>query len=435
LDIDPEYAPAYVGKLCAELEVQQEEQLAQNGESLTGYNHYQKAARFANVDYRTKLEQYNKIIQERIAEEERQKREREHRERERFAEARRREAERIAEEKRQAAERLLKARERITEYQGLISTGGDSSLFVVDVNGTVVAVGYDKSRDNKYGPYCVTNWRDIVAVTTHIEKGIYGRSIPGHTVGLKKDGTVVAVGNNDDGQCNVGNWCNIVAVANAFNHTVGLKRDGTVVAVGNNDNGQCNVGNWRNIVAVAASGGHTVGLKKDGTVVAVGWNDDYNVNGWRDIVAIDSGQGFTVGVKTDGTVVAVGNNEGGQCDVSDWRDVIAVVADRGVHFNKACYTIGLKSDGTVVVTNNYYNKKSHVFGWRDIVAVADHYSNTVGLKMDGTVVVKGEKINGEFSVSQLRQRQGEEQGLCRYCGGQIGGLFSKKCKSCGKTQA
>jgi len=76
LDIDPEYAPAYVGKLCAELEVKQEEQLTDNEELLTEYNHYQKAVRFANTDYRVKLEQYNKANQEHIAEKERQERER-----------------------------------------------------------------------------------------------------------------------------------------------------------------------------------------------------------------------------------------------------------------------------------------------------------------------------------------------------------------------
>ena len=30
-------------------------------------------------------------------------------------------------------------------------------------------------------------------------------------------------------------------------HTVGLKSDGTVVAVGNNEFGQCDVGSWRDI--------------------------------------------------------------------------------------------------------------------------------------------------------------------------------------------
>ena len=53
-------------------------------------------------------------------------------------------------------------------------------------------------------------------------------------------------------------------------HTVGVKSDGTVVAVGRNNYGQCNVGSWTDIVQVAAGDGHTVGLKSDGTVVAVG---------------------------------------------------------------------------------------------------------------------------------------------------------------------
>ena len=69
----------------------------------------------------------------------------------------------------------------------------------------------------------------------------------GHTVGLKSDGTVVAVGSNDCGQCNVGGWTDIVAVSAGFSHTVGLKSDGTVVVVGGNEDGQCIVRRWTDI--------------------------------------------------------------------------------------------------------------------------------------------------------------------------------------------
>ena len=65
-----------------------------------------------------------------------------------------------------------------------------------------------------------------------------------HTVELKSDGTVVAVGYNYDGQCNVGDWTDIVKVAAGGSHTVGLKSGGTVVAVGRNSSGQCDVGGW-----------------------------------------------------------------------------------------------------------------------------------------------------------------------------------------------
>jgi len=81
---------------------------------------------------------------------------------------------------------------------------------------------------------------------------------------------MVAVGDNDFGQCNVGNWTGVVQVAAGYWHTVGLKSDGTVVAVGENSGGQCNVGGWTGIFQVAAGFFHAVGLKSNGTVVAAG---------------------------------------------------------------------------------------------------------------------------------------------------------------------
>ena len=103
------------------------------------------------------------------------------------------------------------------------------------------------------------------------------------TIGFRVDGTVLACGKNDDGQCNVSGWKDIVAVAAGNAHTVGLKSDGTVVACGQNASGQCDVSSWTDIVAVAANRFHTVGLKSDGMVVACG--DNYygqcNVSGWK----------------------------------------------------------------------------------------------------------------------------------------------------------
>ena len=81
-----------------------------------------------------------------------------------------------------------------------------------------------------------------------------------HTVGLQADGTVVAEGLNNSGQCNVANWTDIIQVAAGGYHTVGVKSNGTVINVGNNDYGQCNVANWTDIIQVAAGVYHTVGL-------------------------------------------------------------------------------------------------------------------------------------------------------------------------------
>ena len=252
----------------------------------------------------------------------------------------------------------------------------------LQVDGTVVAVG-----NNDYGQCNVSGWRDIVAVNTG-EK---------HTVGLKADGTVVALGDNRIGKCDVSDWQDIVAISASNYHTVGLKADGTVVAVGSNENGQCEVSGWKDIVAISAGGSHTVGLKADGTVVAVGNNGDgrCEVSGWRDIVAVSAGYFHTIGLKADGTVVAVGNNEVGKCEVSGWRDIVAIGAGYA-------HTIGLKSDGTVVAAGSNVGGQCDVSSWTDIVAISAGDYHTVGLKADGTVVAVGSNRNGQCDVSGWR---------------------------------
>jgi uncharacterized repeat protein (TIGR02543 family) len=127
-------------------------------------------------------------------------------------------------------------------------------------------------------------------------------------VGLKADGTLVATGNNEIGQCDVGDWTDIVQVAVGWGHTVGVTTDGTVVAVGYWDYGQVDVGDWTDIIQIAAGYGHTAGAKSDGTVAAVGLNDEgqCNVGDWDDISKVATGSYHTVGLSSDGTVVAAG---------------------------------------------------------------------------------------------------------------------------------
>ena len=246
-------------------------------------------------------------------------------------------------------------------------------------NGTVVAVGYCG-----YDLCNVGSWTDIIQVSA-------GHS---HAVGLKADGTVLAVGWNDYGQCNVGSWTGIMQVAAGFGHTVGLKADGTVVAVGNNTYGQCDVSGWTNIIQVAAGFGHTVGLKSDGTVVAVGRDDSgqCNVDGWSYISQIATGWDQTFGIKSDGTVVAVGYSDDGQCDIGRWTDIKQVAAG---YF----HTVGVKSDGTVVAVGwDMYDLCCDVGSWTDTIQVAAGLRHTVGLKNDGTVVAAGWGGYGECNV-------------------------------------
>ena len=260
----------------------------------------------------------------------------------------------------------------LNTYQGNVTpmvAAGGSHTVGLKADSTVVAVG-----DNEWGQCDVGSWADIVQVAAGYR----------HTAGLKSDGTVVAVGYNEHGRCDVGGWTDIIQVAAGNHHTVGLKSDGTVVAVGYNYYGQCDVGGWTDIVQVAAGYSHTVGLESDGTMVAVGEDDNgqCNVGGWTDIVQVAAGYSHTVGLKNDGTVIAVGSNGYGQCNVGGWTDIVQVAAD---HY----HTVGLKSDGTVVAVGENNDGQCEVGGWTDVVQVAAGYDHTVGLKSDGTVVAAG----------------------------------------------
>ena len=287
-------------------------------------------------------------------------------------------------------------------------------------DGTVIAVG-----SNSDGQCDVGDWRNIIAVSA----GWY------HTVGLKADGTVVAVGRNGDGQCEVSSWTDIVAVSAGLWHTVGLKSDGTVVSAGSKDEDSGNVMGWTDIVAVSAGWDHTVGLKADGTAVSVGPDlNECGVADWQDIrlplgerkelgktenkktedkkpesaelsLSIDNAllnettlstyRTNTVGLRSDGTVVAAGSNEDGECDVSDWRDIIAVSTGNGCIF-------GLKANGTVIAVGNNLDEQCEVSNWTNIVAVSAGQWHTVGLRADGTVVAVGSTIDGQCSVSGWR---------------------------------
>jgi len=376
-------------------------------------------------------------------------------------------------------ERCVKRRLELARYCNSIAVSGCHTVGL-RADGTVVAVGSnDKGLCNTGG------WRGIVAIAATVR----------HTVGLRADGTVVAVGCNEKAynqvsrSCSTGGWRGIVAIAAGYRHTVGLRADGTVVVTGANEyvHRKIETNEWRGVVAVAVGGeGKIAGLRGDGTVVATGYiqkselfekpydlysfgsgvvaiaaEDDHIVclsadgtveargydsnkvgfcdtrswKGWEDIVAIAACSRHTVGLRADGTVVAVGSNGRGQCNTGDWRDIVAIAAGNS-------HTVGLRADGTVVAVGWNEYGQCDTGGWRDIVAIATsncHY--TVGLRSDGTVVAVGENKYGQCDtggwkniglLSETKYRM--QNGLCLHCGGQLGGFFTKKCKSCGKTQ-
>ena len=88
LDINPECAAAYIGKLCIEFKLKSENELQNITTSFTEHSNFQKALRFADKKYRETIEGYSLIVLDRIKEQNR------------IEEERKQEVARIAEEKR-----------------------------------------------------------------------------------------------------------------------------------------------------------------------------------------------------------------------------------------------------------------------------------------------------------------------------------------------
>lgn len=75
-----------------------------------------------------------------------------------------------------------------------------------------------------------------------------------HSVGVRPDGRVESAGHP-------------LAPNSGRSHTVGLLATGNVIAAGWNGDGQCEVAEWADIVAIAAGWRRTLALRADGTVL------------------------------------------------------------------------------------------------------------------------------------------------------------------------
>ena len=371
LDIDPECADAYMVLLLATWGIGTWEEAGSNIIKVVQSREYKRARQFASGALADKLADAERLANEHA---------------ERLAQVEKQRIEEANRRREEEARRREYLSKKLSVYHHCHASSAiaasDEHTVGLKFDGTVVACG-----KNDDGQCDVSEWTDIVAVATSYE----------HTVGLKSDGTVVACGYNHYGQCDVSHWTDIVTVATSYEHTVGLKSDSTVLACGKNDDSQCNVSGWTDIVAVAAGHIRTVGLKSDGTVVARGYNKygQCDVSGWTDIVAVAAGRIHTVGLKSDGTVVACGHNKYGQCNVSGWTDIVEIAAGN-------FHTVGLKSDGTVVACGYNEYGQCNVSGWTDIVEIAASEKHTVGLKFDGTVVACGKNDDGQCDVSDWK---------------------------------
>lgn len=451
LDLDPENAMAYVGKLMAELQVSKEENLANCEAPFDNSNNYQKAVRFADDELKTRLVGCVNTIKDRNEER------------------------RLNDLYKEALEMITKAKSSNIDYLETaahiltsISSYKNSEQLLHDCLEKIDELKAKEIEAVKNAKYNVTKrnmedcntiecynqiiesfteldgWKDskqqinickqriqrikekqakiarirkiiiigasslatlilifVITLNTVILPSIkyeQAKKYINEEKYLDARTLLVELGSYKDSLQLLNKYCTQSNIFCGDYFTVGKKFDGKVIATGYNSYGQCNVSDWTDISSVSAGDNHTLGLKSDGTVVADGrvYYGQCDVSNWKDIVAVSAGKGYSVGLKSDGTVVATGDNLHGQCNVSDWDDIIAVSAG----YN---HSIGLKSDGTVVATG--YNEdygQCNVSDWKNIVAVSAGFNHSVGLKSDGTVIAIGANAYCQCNVSDWK---------------------------------
>ncbi len=87
---------------------------------------------------------------------------------------------------------------------------------------------------------------------------------------MQSDGTAVYIGGDDKIRAEVGAWMPVSRIAAGREHAAALMMDGTVRAIGDNRYGQCEVGQWKDIISLFANGYCTVGVTRQNRTVIAG---------------------------------------------------------------------------------------------------------------------------------------------------------------------
>ena len=334
------------------------------------------------------------------------------------------------------------------------SGAGFHTLFLKD-DGTVWAAGVNGSGQLGDG----SNQDQVSPVEVRVGgmpmSGVSAISAGGsYSLFLKTDGTVWACGSNSAGELGDGTTNNrntpvqvklggvpitgVTAISAGGQHSLFLKNDGTVWAVGENSSGQLGDGVitypddntftanpvlvMGGVKAIAAGGSSSFFLKTDGRVYAVGNNVDGHfgngttstyeypvripVQTMTGVAAVSHAGSHSLFLKTDGTVWAAGDNSQGQLgDGSTSFRATAVQVMTGVNAISAGlrHSLFVKAGGVVWATGSNSGFALGDGTWvpnrsypQPIFAVARHHRISAGpLSMGGGYSLKTE---GDGSV-------------------------------------
>lgn len=362
----------------------------------------------------------------------------------------------------------------------LIASGDNHSLFLKG-DGSLWAMGYNQFGELGDGTTNNANRPELIVASnvTAIAAGYI------HSLFLKADGSLWAVGYNYEGELGDGVYntqspfgtnqpqlivaSNVIAIAAGEYHSLFLKNDGSLWAMGRNDSGQLGDGtdNYEtnqpeqivasNVTAIAAGGYTSLFLKSDGSLWGMGDNGNgqlgdgttdsgnYETNLPEQIVAsnvtaIAEGFAHSMFLKNDGSLWVMGANDynqlgNGTSDDTNLPDEI--VASNVTAIAAGFYhSLFLENDGSLwgmgynadgELGNGTYDVNSTNIPTRlvanNVMTIATKGFDSLFLKSDASLWGMGNNLEGELGDGTFSDTNRPEQILGPYnqISGQVGG--------------